>query len=101
VGAYWEHWRALPFWPSGPPWFLWQLLVLNIAAAAVFRFAPAWGGQLGRLSAAGAADPLRYFAGLAILSAIANVPLALALGTVKSRLRLALNRLRELLGHMS
>ena len=78
VGAYWQHWRALPFWPSGPPWFLWQLLVLNIAAAAVFRFAPARGGQLGRLSAAGAADPLRYFAGLAILSAIAYVPLALA-----------------------
>jgi len=23
--AYWAHWRALPFWPSGPPWFLWQL----------------------------------------------------------------------------
>ena len=20
VSAYWEHWRALPFWPSGPPW---------------------------------------------------------------------------------
>jgi peptidoglycan/LPS O-acetylase OafA/YrhL len=78
VGAYWEHWRALPFWPSGPPWFLWQLLVLNIAAAAVFRFAPAWGEQLGRQSAAGASDPLRYFAGLVTLSAIAYVPLALA-----------------------
>ena len=65
ISAYWEHWRALPFWPSGPPWFLWQLLVINIAAVAVFRFAPAWGEHLGRLSAAGAADPPRYFAGLA------------------------------------
>jgi glucans biosynthesis protein C len=78
LGAYWEHWRALPFWPSGPPWFLWQLLVLNIAAAAVFRFVPAWGERLGRLSAAGATDPPRYFVGLVILSAIAYVPLALA-----------------------
>ncbi len=78
VSAYWEHWRALPFWPSGPPWFLWQLLVFNIAAAAVFRFVPAWGEFLGRVSAMAAADPLRYFAGLIALSAIAYVPLALA-----------------------
>ena len=78
VSAYWEHWRALPFWPSGPPWFLWQLLVLNIAAAVVFRFVPAWGEFLGRVSAMAAADPLRYFAGLIALSAIAYVPLALA-----------------------
>lgn len=77
VGAYWQHWRALPFWPSGPPWFLWQLLVLNIAAAAVFRFAPAWGDHLGRLSAVAANDPLRYFAGLVAVSAVAYVPLAL------------------------
>src|SRR5262249_29460081 len=23
--AYWRHWTALPFWPEGPLWFLWQL----------------------------------------------------------------------------
>src|SRR5215813_8115381 len=40
VAAFWQSWLALPFWPSGPPWFLWQLLVLNIAAAAVYKFAP-------------------------------------------------------------
>jgi peptidoglycan/LPS O-acetylase OafA/YrhL len=77
IAAYWEHWRALPFWPSGPPWFLWQLFVLNVAAAVVFRFAPAWGEHLGRWSAVAATDPLRYFAGLVALSAIAYVPLAL------------------------
>jgi glucans biosynthesis protein C len=77
IATYWEHWRALPFWPNGPPWFLWQLLVLNIAAAAVFRFAPSWGEHLGRLSAMGARDPLRYFAGLVALSAVAYIPLAL------------------------
>ena len=51
VSAFWEHWLALPFWPSGPAWFLWQLLALNILAAAMFRFAPSWGEQLGRISA--------------------------------------------------
>jgi peptidoglycan/LPS O-acetylase OafA/YrhL len=78
IAAYWEHWRALPFWPSGPPWFLWQLFVLNIAAAAVFRFVPACGEYLGRWAAMAAVDPLRYFAVLIALSAVAYIPLALA-----------------------
>jgi peptidoglycan/LPS O-acetylase OafA/YrhL len=76
--AFWQHWLALPFWPSGPAWFLWQLLALNILAAATFRFAPSWGERLGRISASAADDPLRYFALLVTLSAIAYVPLALA-----------------------
>jgi glucans biosynthesis protein C len=78
LSAYWEHWLALPFWPSGPAWFLWQLLALNVLAAAMFRFAPSWGELLGRISARGAGQPLRYFALLVTLSAIAYVPLALA-----------------------
>ncbi len=78
LAAYWQHWRALPFSPSGPPWFLWQLLVLNIAAAALYRFAPSWGESLGRLSAIAAKQPLRFFAGLVAVSAIAYIPLALA-----------------------
>ncbi len=32
--AFWDHWAALPFWPTGPLWFVWYLLALNIAAAA-------------------------------------------------------------------
>src|SRR5436190_8290045 len=38
--AYWKHLLALPLWPCGPLWFLWQLLVFNIAAAALYRFVP-------------------------------------------------------------
>jgi glucan biosynthesis protein C len=78
LSAFWQHWRALPIWPSGPAWFLWQLLVLNILAAAIFRFAPSWGEWLGRVSARAPEQPLRYFALLVTLSAIAYVPLALA-----------------------
>jgi hypothetical protein len=33
LAAFWQHWLALPFWPSGPPWFLWVLLVFNLIAA--------------------------------------------------------------------
>src|SRR6202042_3642126 len=54
------------------------LLALNVLAAAIFRFAPSWGEQLGRISAIAAEEPLRYFALLVTLSAIAYVPLALA-----------------------
>jgi glucans biosynthesis protein C len=78
--AFWEHWRALPFWPSGPPWFLWQLFVLNVAAAALFRFAPQWGKLLAWASSSAHADPTRYFFGLVIASALAYVPLALLFG---------------------
>lgn len=35
--AYWSHWAALPITPSGPMWFLWILIALNIGAAALFR----------------------------------------------------------------
>ena len=34
IAAYWRSLLALPFWPNGPLWFLWQLLALNFVAAA-------------------------------------------------------------------
>jgi hypothetical protein len=76
--AFWRHWLALPFWPSGPPWFLWHLLVLNMAAAALYAVAPQWGEVLGRLSSSARLHPIRYFVGLLTASALAYVPLATA-----------------------
>jgi hypothetical protein len=74
--AFWRHCLALPFWPSGPPWFLWHLLVLNTAAAALYRFAPQGGELLVRLSSSAHDHPIRYFVGLVTVSAVAYVPLA-------------------------
>jgi hypothetical protein len=76
--AFWGHWLALPSWPSGPAWFVWQLLVLNIAAAGLYWLAPQSGAFLGRLSSSAGAHPIRYFVGLVTLSALAYVPLAIA-----------------------
>jgi hypothetical protein len=76
VSAFWQHWLALPFWPNGPAWFLWILLVLNLAAVALFAVAPQCGRALGRLASAAGAQPLRFFIGLAAASAIAYLPLA-------------------------
>jgi hypothetical protein len=72
--AFFRHFLALSFWPSCPPWFFCVLLVLNIAAAAVFVFARGWGDALGRWSA----HPGPYLVGLIAASALGYVPLALA-----------------------
>ena len=78
VAAYWRHWLALPFWPCGPMWFLWLLLIADFGAAAVHRFAPGISNLLIRLSSAAAAHPGRYLTGFVLVSALAYVPLALA-----------------------
>jgi len=79
LSGYWRHFLALPFWPSGPPWFLAVLLVFDGAAALVYQlnrnagdvFRPA--GDVFRLSAC----PRRFVILLLSSSAIAYVPLAL------------------------
>jgi hypothetical protein len=74
--AYWTQWMELPFWPDGPLWFLWQILLLDFAAAALFRFTPRAGEFLGRLSIGAGEFPGRYFIGFAVISALAYLPLA-------------------------
>jgi hypothetical protein len=77
LAAYWRHWLALPFWPCGPMWFLWLLLVGDFGAVALHRFAPGLGNFLVRLSSAAEAHPARFFAGFVFVSILAYVPLAL------------------------
>jgi peptidoglycan/LPS O-acetylase OafA/YrhL len=55
-------------------WFLWLLLLFNIAAAALFWLAPRAGESLARLSAK--VDPGRFFIALVAVSALAYIPLA-------------------------
>ena len=77
IAAFWQSYLALPFWPSGPSWFLWQLLVLNVVAAGVHWLAPGWETLLGKMASLGA-NPSRFFAVLITASALAYVPLAIA-----------------------
>ena len=51
VAAYWQHYLALPFWPNGPMWFLWLILVFNVAIVGVNWIAPNLLRVLGRWSA--------------------------------------------------
>jgi glucans biosynthesis protein C len=74
--AFWFHWTALPFWPSGPMWFLWLLLTLNVVVAALYVVAPRSIEFLGRLSTQAGEHPGRYAVALITISALAYVPLA-------------------------
>src|SRR6185295_3798170 len=47
--AFWTHWLNLPFWPSGPLWFLWFLFSLNAVAVALHWLVPRAGEFLGGL----------------------------------------------------
>lgn len=78
--AFVEHWLALPFWPSGPLWFLWQLFLFDVIATCLYAAAPGAGTVLSRLSASAGDFPGRYFLGLLAISAVAYLPLSLVFG---------------------
>jgi peptidoglycan/LPS O-acetylase OafA/YrhL len=77
VLGFWRQWFSLSSWPSGPQWFLWQLLVVNVLAAALYAVAPGYIQRLGRLAAWIGERPVIFFAFMAAASALAYVPLAL------------------------
>jgi glucans biosynthesis protein C len=78
VSDYVRHYLALPFWPNGQLWFLWQLLALNVLVVGLNWIAPNAVGVLGRWSAALGQRPVLYLAALIAASALAYVPLAVA-----------------------
>lgn len=72
--AFLSHVSALPFWPAGPLWFLWILLLFNAAAAFLSRLAP---GTIDRLTlVAAGSSPIRLFSALAVLSAVVALALS-------------------------
>jgi glucan biosynthesis protein C len=77
VAEYWRQFMALPFWPCGPQWFLWQLLAMNLLVAALHRAAPRAGEAFAAFGAWAARHPLRFAASLLAASAVSYVPLAL------------------------
>src|SRR5207302_1658754 len=78
--AFWRHWLALSFWPVGPMWFLWHLLLWDIAAAALYPLLARRRDTVLRLSAFARRHPSRFLAGMVLASAIAYLALALFLG---------------------
>jgi peptidoglycan/LPS O-acetylase OafA/YrhL len=73
---FWEQWLSVPFWHSGPLWFLWVLVAFDLAAAALFRIAPAIGDRLAAYAARAADAPGRSFIVFAAAAALAYLPFA-------------------------
>jgi len=67
-------------WMTGPGWFLLILFLFDLVAIAAFVFFPGWGRMAAALAADARARPLRFFALVACVSALAYVPFAYALG---------------------
>ena len=80
IADFWRHWRQLPFWPSGPMWFLWILLVGDLLAAGIYLLLTRRREAVLRLSNYARQHPARFLAGLVLASAAAYVPLALVFG---------------------
>ena len=75
--GYVREYLALPFAPCGPLWFLWLLLALTLAAAALHRFARRTVPAVGKFSQQFESRPIRTFAIWTVLCVVAYAPLAL------------------------
>jgi surface polysaccharide O-acyltransferase-like enzyme len=75
-------WRTLTVGPgpSGPAWFLWVLLALDLIAAAVWTMAPRVIPALGHLIFAARKRPITAFGIFIIVSIAAYLPMHLAFG---------------------
>ena len=78
VIGFWKEWISLPFWPTGPEWFLCLLLIMNMMAAGLYAVTPGYIKPLGRLAAWACERPIKFFAILVAITLVAYVPLALA-----------------------
>jgi glucan biosynthesis protein C len=81
IAAFWRHWLALPFWPSGPMWFLWLLLVGDVAAAGLFVVMARRREALVRLSFYARRHPAKFLVGFVLAGVLAYLPPALVFGT--------------------
>jgi len=75
-------WRTLTVgpWPSGPAWFLWVLLVLDLIAAALWQVAPRAIRALGSIIVAMRDRPVMAFTAFLAFSVAIYLPMRLAFG---------------------
>src|SRR6202166_347258 len=61
-------------WNSGPAWFVWVLLALDVIAAIVYYALPGWVETIGKLSLESYGRPALFFWALLIASIVVYVP---------------------------
>lgn len=77
LADFWQQWTSLPFWPTGPEWFLGLLLIMNLAAVGLYAATPGYIERLGRFADWACKHPIKSFALVIAISLVAYVPLAL------------------------
>lgn len=77
LAAFADAWTHLPFWPSGPAWFLWVLLAFGAIVTAAYALFPGVTDDLGRLARDADRKPARFFWGLVIASVLTYLPLSM------------------------
>ena len=77
---FWWHTLTIGPWPSGPAWFLWVLLALDVMAAAVWLVAPRMIQTLGQLVFSTRHRPMAAFVVFLIVSTAAYMPMHLGFG---------------------
>ena len=77
---FWWHTLTIGPWPSGPSWFLWVLLALDVIAAAVWSMAPKLLSRFGQLISAPRRRPMTAFVAFLIVSVVSYLPMHLAFG---------------------
>ncbi|MDE3176020.1 MAG: acyltransferase [Pseudomonadota bacterium] len=80
LAGYLAAYRNLPFVPNGPTWFLWLLLAISVAMAALYAIWPRGLDALARLAGDARRRPQRFLAMLAAGAALGYLPLTLAYG---------------------
>jgi hypothetical protein len=77
---FWWHTLTIGPRPSGPAWFLWVLLALDVIAAAVWSMAPRVPAALGRAIFALRNRPMTAFAAFLAVSVLIYLPMHLIFG---------------------
>ena len=77
---FWWHTLTIGPWPSGPAWFLWVLLALDVIAALVWLVAPGIIARLGELMFSLRDRPMTAFVAFLIFSILIYLPMRLAFG---------------------
>ena len=80
---YLQQLRALPFWPDGPMWFLFVLLVFDAAAAVLHAWFSGARSVVARLSLSAQRAPKRFLLAFFVLSALAYIPLGTIFGPMR------------------
>jgi Acyltransferase family len=79
--AYARAWLSLGFWPSGPGWFIWLLLVFDAIAVEVYLLRRRWTANTPAARNVGVyGPPTAFVAALLTVSALVYVPMEFVFG---------------------